>query len=317
MYLSDKQSNDKNLICELAGQALATPVTQLDQLGGSISYNYEVNHRYILKLPSERTFPNSWVLQERYMPILQKYLTYQIPQPQTKVVWTKDKTQSFMAMSYPKIDGNCVGDTFEFAQKDRPFKVRFLEQLSDAANQLHSIPLSKIPLKIPTKEEEFQECFFSDTISKGSSYLKRKIIHALFHDPFFGLDKSADKTDVLAHSDLHSGNVLFNDKNELVALLDFDTLGCGDRFWEFRPKLYADSQDTSLFREIYSFRTGHRINFNDIYAMHQLFYFGQLLASAFATYDALSPAQNIKRLKSHLKEKNKMMRSIQRAFKSL
>ena len=313
MYLTEQQSKDKGLVCELAGQALGVPVTHLQQLGGCSSYNYEVNHLYILKLPGERTFSNSWVLQERYMPVLQKQLTYQIPQPQTKVVWTKGETQSFIAMSYPKIEGNCIGDTFVFAQKDYSFKVRFFEQLSDAASQLHNVPLSELPFRIPTKEEEFQEYFFRNTISKGSAHLKRKIIQALFHNPLFGLDKSADSTGILTHSDLHSGNVLFNDKNELIGLLDFDTLGSGDRFWEFRPKLYAGPSDTDLFREIYSARTGHRVDYKDIYAMHQLFYFGQLLKSAFMTYDALSPTQNIKRLK---KIKAKMMRQIQRAFRS-
>ena len=316
MYLTEKQSEDKALICELAGQALARPVMHLEKLDGLISYNYEINHKYIFKLPSKYTFPNTWVLQERYMPILQTHLTYQIPQPQTSIVWTGEK-QALTAMSYPKIEGRCVGDTFAFAQKERPFKIRFFEQLSEAVNQLHQVPISHLPLEIPTKEEGFEESFFSDTIQKEASYLKRKIIHALFHDPFFGLGQSADRTNVLAHSDLHSNNVLLNDKGELVGLLDFDTLGRGDRFWEFRPRLYADSQDTQLFKEIYSFNTGHKICSKDFYAIHQLYYFASLLGSAFEVYDTFSPTQNIKRLKQRFKNKNEIIKSIQKSFRSI
>ena len=315
MYLTDQQSKDKKLICELAGQALGSSVTHLEQLGGTISYNYEVNHHYIFKLPSESTFPNNWVLQEKYMPVLQTYLTYQIPQPRTKIVWAG--TNALTAMSYPKIEGNCVGDTFIFSQKDHPFKVRFFEQLSDAVSQLHQVTVSRLPLEIPTKEECFKELFFSGTIRKEGSHFKEKVIQRLFHDPFFGLGQSADKVDTLAHSDLHSGNVLLNDKNELVGLLDFDTLGRGDRFWEFRPQLYEESGDTHLFKEIYSNRTGHRINFNDIYGLYQLFYFGKLLANALYVYDTFSPTQNIQKLKRHFKNKDKLMKAIQDSFRSI
>ena len=56
-----------------------------------------------------------------------------------------------------------------------------------------------------------------------------------------------------------------NDKNELVAVLDFDTLVRGDRFLEFRPRLYADSLDTRLFQRIYQERTGIKVDMNDVY----------------------------------------------------
>lgn len=251
------------------------------------------------------------------MPVLQKYLVYQVPLPQTKIVWMPSEKRAFTAMSYPKIEGKCVGDTFTFSQKERSFKIKFFEQLSDAVSQLHHIPIKALPLQVPTKEEGFRELFFSDTLQRGAFHLKSKIIQTLFHDSFLGLGKSASHVDILAHSDLHSGNVLLNDRNELVGLLDFDTLGRGDRFWEFRPYLYEDSQDTLLFREIYSSRTGYRIDPKDFYAMHQLFYFGKLLATAFTTYDALSPTQNIKRLKHHFQNKEKMMEAIQNSFRSL
>ena len=57
MHLTWTQANDSALIKELASQALCSPVLDIRPIGGHISYNYEVNHNTIFKLPGRRTAP--------------------------------------------------------------------------------------------------------------------------------------------------------------------------------------------------------------------------------------------------------------------
>ena len=79
------------------------------------------------------------------------------------------------------------------------------------------------------------------------------------------MGKSGLRTSLLVHTDLHSGNVLLNDKNTLVGILDFDTMVRGDRFLEFRPNLYPNPLDMRLFQKIFQERTGVKIDSGEIY----------------------------------------------------
>ena len=85
------------------------------------------------------------------------------------------------------------------------------------------------------------------------------------HNSFFGFGESGLRSSLLAHTDLHPGNVLLNNKNELVAVLDIDMMVCGDRFLEFCPRLYEDPLDIRLFQKIYQERTGIKVDMNDVY----------------------------------------------------
>lgn len=262
MFLSYYEAKDFSLVRSLAEQAISSPVTDIKRLPGTMAFNYEINHRHILKLPSERTNQEDWLSQAQLAPVLQSHFSFQIPQPQLKVLSLSGQT-SLLSASYPKIEGDCFSDGLEFATKDKPFKTRFFEQVAEAAAQIHSVPLESLPFHLPTKIEYLEKCFFKN--SKDDAYLPRKLFRKLLHNSFLGFGKSGLKTSLLTHTDLHSGNVLLNDKNELVAVLDFDTLVRGDRFLEFRPGLYEDPLDIRLFQRIYQERTGTKVCMNDVY----------------------------------------------------
>ena len=261
MYLSEEESKNFDLIRQLAEQALSVPVTNIQRLDGSSAYNYEINHKYIFKLPHIYTKPDDWLRQAQLAPVLQAHFDFQIPDPKIKTLHLSDR-KSILSSSYSKIEGR-TSDDFEFAAKDRKFKTCFFEQLSDAAAQIHSVPLSELPFQLPTKIDYLEKCFFKN--EKGDNYYPKKLFRKLMHNSFFGFGESGLRTSLLAHTDLHSGNVLLNDKNELVAVLDFDMMVRGDRFLEFRPKLYPDYLDNRLFQKIYQERTGIKVDMNDVY----------------------------------------------------
>ncbi len=300
VFLSDSQAKDIDVIHHLAGQTLSEPIISITPLLGSMSYNYEINHKLILKLPNENTHLENWHRLSQSAPFLQQYLTFQIPKPNFKPLHLKN-TGEVISLSYPKIEGKCFSNELVFSAQERAFKIHFFEQLSDAAAQIHSVPLEKIPFKFPNKIDYLEKCFFKN--EKGDNYCPKKLFQRLLHDPYFGYGKSALRTALLAHTDLHPGNVLFNDKNELVAILDFDTMVNGDRFLEFRPNLYTDPLDIHLFQRIYQKRTGAKINMSDIYqqeiARSSLSWFYCL----YQTYRSLSVPERDKRMKQAFMQK--------------
>jgi len=262
MYLSEEEAKKFDFIRQLAEQALSVPATNIQRLPGSMAYNYEINHKYIFKLPCESTNQEDWMQQAQLAPILQRHFTFQIPLPQLKILSLLNK-KTLLSSCYPKIDGICFSDSYQFAAKDKSFKARFFEQLSDAVAQVHSVPLNELPFQLPTKIDYLEKCFFKNC--KGDNYYPKKLFRKLMHNSFFGFGESGLRTSLLAHTDLHSGNVLMNDKNELVAVLDFDMLVRGDRFLEFRPGLYEDPLDIRLFQKLYQERTGLKVDMNDVY----------------------------------------------------
>jgi hypothetical protein len=152
MHLTPDQADDKDLIRYFAGQAFHFPITSVEQLNGEMAYNYEVNHRYIFKLPSDKTNPDDWLRQSQYMRVLQDKLSFQIPIPHIATVQDGQK-KSFISSWYEKIDGSCIADTFEFSQKDIKFRTNFFEQLSDAVHQIHCVRANELPFELPTKQE--------------------------------------------------------------------------------------------------------------------------------------------------------------------
>ena len=299
MHLSEYEAKDFDLIRQLASQALSVPVTDIQRLNGTMAYNYEINHKYIFKLPHSYTEQENWLHQAQLAPVLQRHFNFQIPMPQVKTLRLSDK-RTLLTSCYIKIAGKSLND-WEFAAKDRKFKTRFFEQLSDAASQIHSVPLSELPFQLPTKIDYLEKCFFKN--EKGDNYYPKKLFRKLMHNSFWGLGECGLRTSLLAHTDLHSGNVLLNDKNELVAILDFDDMVHGDRFMEFRPKLYPDYLDNRLFQKIYQERTGVKVNMHDVYqqeiAQSSLSWFYSL----YQLYRLLPTSDRNKKMKQGLKHK--------------
>ena len=300
MYLSDFDAKDFELVRSLASQVISSPVSNIERLPGTMAYNYQINHKHILKLPCERTHQENWLQQAQLAPILQRYFSFQIPQPSLKTLRLSDG-RTILSSSYPKIDGICYSDDYLFATKDRPFRTRFFEQVSDAAAQIHSVPLEKLPFRLPTKIEYLEKCFFEGR--KGDNYYPKKIFRKLLHNSFLGLGPSGSRTSLLAHTDLHSGNVLLNDKNELVAVLDFDMSVRGDRFLEFRPGLYADPLDVRLFQRIYQERTGIKIDMNDIYQQEMTQFSLSWFYSLYQLYQLLPIPERDQKMKHDFKQK--------------
>lgn len=260
MHLSDFEAQDFNLIRSLAEQTISVPVTDIQRLPGSMSYNYKINRKHILKLPNEYTNQEDWLRYAQCAPVLQNHFTFQIPMLQLKTIYTPDK-ETLLASFYPEIKGDCIMNN-EFLAKDRRYKQTFFEQLSDAAAQIHAVSPKELPLELPTKIDYLEVCFFKNF--KGDDYFPKKLFRKLLHNSFFGFGESGLRTSLLIHTDLHPGNILLDDKNKLIAILDFDMMVRGDRFLEFRPNLYTDPQDIDLFHKIYQRRTGIKVDSNEV-----------------------------------------------------
>lgn len=299
MYLTSLTAKDKGMISHLAEQVISEPVVTIDRLPGSSACNYEINHKYIFKLPNEYTEPDDWLHQSQCAPILQRHFSFQIPKPQLKIVYTHNR-QALLSSCYQKIPGVCLMDD-AFAVKDKPFKQKFFEQLSDAAAQIHSVSPKELPFKLPTKIDYLEQCFFKNF--RGDTYLPKKLFRKLMHNSFLGLGESGLKTPLLAHTDLHSGNIVLNDKDDLVGILDFDMMVEGDSFLEFRPRLYDDLFDMYLFRKTYQERTGKKIDSNDLYqqevAQKTLSWFCALCN----LYQCLPLSERNKKMKNDFKQK--------------
>jgi len=299
MYLTDCQAQDKELISYLAGQAVSEPVVYVERLPGSMANNYKINHKYIFKIPNEYTSTDDWLHQSQCAPILQSHFSFQIPQPKLRTIYTPDK-QSLLSSSYPQIDGVCLMED-AFAVKSYPFKKKFFEQLSDAAIQIHTVSSKELPIELPTRIDYLEQCFFRNI--HGDTYLPKKLFRKLLHNSFVGLGKSGLKTSLLVHTDLHSGNVVLNDKDELVGILDFDMLIRGDEFLEFRPKLYDDAYDMHLFYKTYQERCGHRVDPNDIYQLEITHQTLRWFCALYNLYRFLPLSERNKRMKHDFKQK--------------
>ena len=309
MYLTEEQANNNDFIRYLAGQVISEPVLSLERLDGKMGYNYELNHRYIFKLPTKKTNPEDWLRQSQYLPILQEEVSFQVPIPRVKVIQSKGDKKTFVSSLYEKIAGKCTSDTLEFSLKDEKYKINFFEQLSEAANQLHNISTRSLPLRLPTKQDILERYFFQ-YLGREGTHFQKKMFRKLAHSSIWGLGKSGLKTSLLSHSDLHSGNVVLNDKNKIVGILDFDTFGRGEPFWEFRPHLYSYYRDIQLFQKIYSQQTNRTIDLKDIDNMKQFISSLRVLYLLFSVSNIVSLEQEKRGEKKNVPQKKFLVKRL-------
>lgn len=250
-FLSEAEANNKELITELGSQILNRPVVSVAPLGGLISYNYELNHKWILKLPAQGTRLSSWIEQSKYMPALQKQLKYQIPVPTVKACHIPNQTdRKIVGSCYKKIEGDIL-PRHCFHEKSKSQKIHFFEQLSDAMSQLHQVKPSSLPISFQPKIEYIAQFLFP------KSQLKRQLFQKSIQT-IFKLNGVDIRNHILSHSDLHSENVCVS-QNKIQGIIDFDSLSLGDYWMEFSPHLYR-KKELELFREIYQQRSGHSVN---------------------------------------------------------
>ena len=208
---------------------------------------------------------------------------------------------TLLSSSYPKIEGEKQLDGMTFSTQNKPYKIHFFEQLSDAAAQIHSVPLAELPFQLPTKIDFFEKEMFKG--KTGDNYLPKKLFRKLIHNSFLGLGKRALRTSLLVHTDLHSLNVLLNDQGKLVAVLDFDNIIRGDRFLEFRPGLYEDPLDNRLFQRVYQERTGIKIDMGDIYQQEIAQISLQWFYNLYQSYRYLTVSDRNEKMKRDFKQK--------------
>ena len=266
MYLTENLSRNETLIHHMLKQAVSEPISKVKPIENArTSYVYDVNDHLIVKFPSRRTVISDWEAQSKNAPVLQSLLSFKIPQPKLKEVLLSSASPCVLtSMSYEKIPGRILSSG-DFVKQPVEFKQHFFEQLSDAAIQLHSIDPQKLPVP-PLRSEQVVRRMLP--ISQKNK-LFDALVYLFLYFPVFGFDHAPQR--VLCHSDLHSKNVCLDEKNNLVGLLDFDTLNQGVYFSEFRPLLYRDEKDTQMFRQIYEKRSGRKISDKDLRWMDVMF----------------------------------------------
>ncbi len=250
-FLSETEANNKELITELGSQILEAPVFSVSQLGGLVSYNYELNHKFILKLPAKGSQISKWIEQSQYTPALQKQLKFQIPVPKVKTCRIPNQTtRKMMGTCYEKIEGDIIPRA-EFHAKSKAQKIDFFEKLSDVMSQLHQVNPTSIPMTFQPKIEYWAQFIFPN--SRLKRQLFQKSIHGLFK--MSGLEI---KNHILCHSDLHSENVCMN-QNQIQGVIDLDTMSLGDYWMEFTPHLYH-RDELKMWNQIYQERSGNTIH---------------------------------------------------------
>jgi aminoglycoside phosphotransferase (APT) family kinase protein len=296
MFLTPKQANDKDLITQLAEQIIQRPVFSVKESGGQIAYNYEINNKWILKLPSHRTDTDHWVDQSQYMPKLQDRLKYQIPIPVVSNI--QFGKNNLLGCFYPKIQGETLSKA-TFYQRNLKQKIHFFEQLSDAMEQIHQIKADSLGYTFPDFLQQTATFLFKNEPEKQALFSGKVKSYLAQH-------KIYPQNNLLCHTDLHSNNVVLDGNQKLVGLLDFDTLSRADIYAEFRPGLYQ-TQDLNLFRQIYQEQTKTPISPKIVQCMHQLYRDALLLFSI----GSLIKSANIR-----LKPKTRLMspKDIKRTF---
>ena len=77
----------------------------------------------------------------------------------------------------------------------------------------------------------------------------------------------------------------------------------GDRFLEFRPKLYDDPYDMRLFQKIYQERSKHKIDPNDIYQLQTSQTTLRWFCALYNLYRFLPLPERNKKMKHDFKQK--------------
>lgn len=247
MYLTNEQAHDKKLITELAGQIIG-PIYDVQELRGRISFNYLINGKHVLKLPSHRTEPTFWKRQSRNLPSLQEQLKYQIPTPKVSQL-TLGKKQ-VMGYCYPQIKGEVMTKS-NFRQLSLLKKIAFFEKLSEVVEQLHKINPNILPEPLPSYSDALASLLSNN---QAGNRIRLQDIENAFHQKGISLNKTS-----LCHLDLHAENIVLDDKNNIIGILDWDNLCLGETFMEFRTNLYKPS-DLRILRNVYQQKTHQQIN---------------------------------------------------------
>lgn len=300
MYLTYLESKDFSFIARLAEQALSQPVFSARRLQGLTAFNYEVNYKYIFKLPNEYTNIEDWMMQSKMAPKIQKHLDFQIPIPSVKNVILPNR-RIIGSCFYEKIPGEVLIREQEFSNKDNTFKQKFFEQVSQAAFQIHNIPLEGTLSKIPTKIEYLKKCFFKTIDNEEPVF--QKTFDTLISDEHLGLGKSGLRDSLLIHTDLHPGNILLDEKNNIKAVLDFNTAVKGDHFLEFRPNLYSNPNDMKMFQEIFQQTTNVKINPNEVKQLEVLRQNLSWLSTIYKLYRLSPSGEKKQKLEFELRKK--------------
>ena len=308
MHLTPEQANNKKLIRYLAEQAIPEAIHSIYPLpAGITSHNFEINHHIIFKLPGLTTPVSSWIQQSQCAPILQKYLSCRIPQPALSPVFLNSTAHDFLlSSSHEKIEGKTISHSSDFFKKDISFKTHFFEQLSNFTHQIHSIPSEALPVRIPTAEEFLKNLFLRSV--GGITPFQEKNLHKIIHSSVFGFNEKLSSS-TLCHCDLRPANICLDKRDNIVGILDFDSLNRGEPFFEFRPMLYGSENheaDTKLFYHIYCHKTGYKTHPNNLKKMRRLFW-SLCIFSAICKVDK---AQGIK-------EKICFFKGMKNIFKSL
>ena len=265
-YLTENLAKNETLVNYLIKQVVSEPISKIKPIGNAkTSFVYEVNNHLIVKFPSCRTDTSNWKMQSENAPVLQSSFSFQIPQPKLKaVVLTSTSPRAMLSAYYEKIKGRTI-TSGDFAERPIEFKQRFFEQLSDAAVQIHAICPDTLPVP-PLKSEELAKSLLP---IRPDNHFFNGLVRLLMYFPGVGFERPPQR--ILCHSDLHSSNICLDEKDNLIGILDFDTLNQGNYFAEFRPFLYRKKEDIEMFRKIYEKRSGRTMSDRDIRWMDMMY----------------------------------------------
>ena len=235
--LTPEQSQDYTFIRSLAEQATHLQINSIQLLRGQSSYNYLLNQHLIFKLPQRKENLPSYRTIAKNAPVIQKYLSVRIPQPQIHSLFING--EPCQALTYEQIPGHTVPilEFCRFPQRQREY---YFDQLAHIIHDLHSVPASQLPAPPPVALQVGLQKLF-----KRHAYLSTALQTTLQHC-------MGSRGDALIHKDLHSDNVCIGKNNQIVGIIDLEGIVRGQPFLSFHPTLYAPKDLQYLTRRYMS-----------------------------------------------------------------
>lgn len=168
--------------------------------------------------------------------------------PKAKIYY--DNNRPFMV--YKKIDGNTLTTQFDNLNKDE--KNKMAKSLANIFYNFHKIDINTIP--------DVAKNRFYDFITKLPKLDSKPYDFSLFDEMLYDIEKEKQ---VFIHGDLNIGNILLDDKQNIIAIIDYAFSGICDIYTELSRISCRTSEDFFIaILEEYEKINGTKLNMKKI-----------------------------------------------------
>lgn len=209
----------KNLVDSQFPQFSHLEISQVD-INGWDNDTFRLGKEYSIRLPSALDYSEKIAQEFSVLPILQKHLSYQIPEP--LYMGKPSKEYPFPWGIYKWQEGKSLN----LIDKDTINLNDLAYDIALFLNQLHSIPLfTTIESQWRGMHPNFYHNKTIHLIEQSSHIFDKNILLKKWHEycsSTLPLKKS------WVHGDMYHGNIILDSNNKLSAVIDFGSMCTGD-----------------------------------------------------------------------------------------